>query len=104
MATLSIPPGCSADNLLAYGLTSLVFHNKSQNTVIKAPRGLKENRDIKVENEIYQRLGVHDGLLQYYGSEFYDDRIAICLEWAPNGQLSKFIENSCNNINRTRQL
>ncbi|KAI9869366.1 MAG: hypothetical protein M1813_000155 [Trichoglossum hirsutum] len=87
------PPGCSCDN----------------HEAIKAPNDSDSRHFIEIEKEIYERLcedGQHDGLLQYRGSEIFgnDYRTAIRLEWAPNGQLDRFLKDNCNEVDGTMQI
>lgn len=97
MTTLKLPPGLSANNILAWGLSSIVFLDKDSSEVIKVPRGLKERPEIEVEKQIYERLsedGQHCGLLKYLGCEPFDEGSAwaIHLEYAAEGQLSIFLK------------
>ncbi|KAI9789215.1 MAG: hypothetical protein M1835_001813 [Candelina submexicana] len=91
-----LPPGLSSDDLLSVGLSSLVFLDKTGQGVIKIPQRPTDREALKIEKQIYERLSSynrHCGLLAYQGSTFFDDgqACAIHLEYATNGQLSKFL-------------
>ncbi len=97
MTTLSLPPGLNADKILSWGISSIVFLEKSTSEIIKVPRGVKERPEIEVEKRIYERLsqdGHHCGLLKYLRSETFDDGSAwaIHLVYASKGQLSMFLQ------------
>jgi len=100
------PPGCSCENLIGWGISGTVYRDELRNEVIKAPNDANSRRFIEVEKEIYERLGQHNGLLQYHGSELFwkDNRTAIRLEHAPNGQLYRFLQDRSNDVDRTLQM
>ena len=103
MATLILPPGLSAANVLSYGLSSIVFLDKSTPEIIKVPRGIKERPEIEVEKKIYERLSQdshHCGLLRYLKGELYADGSAwaLHLEYASEGQVSVFLRDKYDQV------
>jgi serine/threonine protein kinase len=94
------PPGCSCDNLIGWGITGSVYYDERRKEVIKAPNSLEDRILIEVEKDIYERL------LQYRGSQLFNENtlIAIRLEWAPNGQLDRFLRISHHNIDSNSRI
>ncbi|OCK87136.1 uncharacterized protein K441DRAFT_595613, partial [Cenococcum geophilum 1.58] len=52
-----LPPGYSCENLIGWGISGTIYCDKLQNEVIKAPNNANSQHFIKVEKEIYKRLG-----------------------------------------------
>lgn len=64
---------------------------------------------IEVEKDIYERFcegPQHQRLLQYRGSQLFNENTltAIRLEWAPNGQLDRFLRINHHNVDSNSRI
>jgi serine/threonine protein kinase len=86
---IKYPQGFGLKDVVAWGTTGLVVHDRPSRTVIKTPLS-EDCLDLLLrEQEIYERFtqcGGHQGILHYYGT--FEG--GIRLEYAPNGDLRSF--------------
>ncbi|KAK4237655.1 kinase-like protein [Achaetomium macrosporum] len=90
-------------DVLGYGTTGLIVHDKASQTVIKTPFSWDCDALVSRERDIYERLtqlGGHPGILRYYGA--VDS--GIRLEYAPNNNIRTFYERQGGAISLEQRL